>query len=146
MAEAAEVGVPTSADAPSVREEGEGEEAVEQSVDSGEKQPADAQGLAGEEAAPEEPSTESESAAAAPEPSERQGSDGGSETAERPKSEEGARNKPTRTRQSFSWRQVSVLEQVFERDPLPRQVWQLAHAMPPYLRRSSRVAEHVPPA
>jgi hypothetical protein len=27
-----------------------------------------------------------------------------------------------RTRQNFSWRQVSVLEQVFEKDPLPRQV------------------------
>ena len=31
------------------------------------------------------------------------------------------REKP-RTRQNFSWRQVSVLEQVFETDPLPRQV------------------------
>ena len=129
--------MPTSADAPPVREEGEGEEAVEQSVDAGEKQPADAQGLAGEEAAPEEPSTESESAAAAPEPSERQGSDGGSETAERPKSEEGARSKPTRTRQSFSWRQVSVLEQVFEQDPLPRQV-QLARQLAPYPMRPRR--------
>ena len=28
----------------------------------------------------------------------------------------------SRTRQSFTWRQVSVLEQVFEVDPLPRQV------------------------
>ena len=29
--------------------------------------------------------------------------------------------KARRTRQSFSWRQVAVLEQVFEQDPLPRQ-------------------------
>ena len=43
-----------------------------------------------------------------------------------------------RTRQSFTWRQVSVLEQVFESDPLPRQVaplissgiWPRARAAP----------------
>jgi hypothetical protein len=30
--------------------------------------------------------------------------------------------KPRRTRQSFSWRQVAVLEQVFEQDPMPLQL------------------------
>ena len=30
--------------------------------------------------------------------------------------------KPRRTRQSFSWRQVAVLEQVFEQDPMPPQL------------------------
>jgi len=34
---------------------------------------------------------------------------------------EGGGVKARRTRQSFSWRQVAVLEQVFEQDPLPRQ-------------------------
>ena len=32
------------------------------------------------------------------------------------------RRRNSRTRMSFTWRQVSVLEQVFEIDPLPRQV------------------------
>ena len=33
-----------------------------------------------------------------------------------------AAGKTTRSRQNFSWRQIAVLEQVFEMDPLPRQV------------------------
>ena len=47
---------------------------------------------------------------------------GGPETDAEPEAEsmEGA-VKARRTRQSFSWRQVAVLEQVFEQDPLPRQ-------------------------
>ena len=87
-------------------------------MDCEENESTDAQRLGTDEAAPEEPGAESVTL----EPSDRQGSDGGSEPADRSKSDERTRAKPTRTRQSFSWRQVSVLEQVFEQDPLPRQV------------------------
>ena len=48
--------------------------------------------------------------------------------------------KRTRNRQNFSWRQLSVLEQVFETDPLPRPVRAPRPLLLPSLRIAARRA------